>query len=404
MTAPPYMRLPQMVVIGASTGGPSAIYEVLSRLPSDTPGVLVVQHISAWLGYDANSDVSTHRDTSDAAVVTPAHLVSRVAQVTLRWRRAVASLRTRDNVRVVRRALLVSWLGACSVGPSSPVATRPVPSMSARPAEQKSSSFTDAEPLTFAVHPLHNPLRLYRVFQPLAEFVERRCGFALQVEASRSYEAFEAKLAARQAYLALPNPYQLAVARRAGYHVIAKQADDERFRGLLITRVDAELSDVRQLRGSTIAFPARTALAATMMPQLFLAERGLLPDRDYRPLFVGSQESVITSVLLRRVLVGATWPVPWDAYRVEHPASAAELRVAWQTPSLVNNAVVARADVPAARVECVRATLVGLSNDDEGQRLLAVIGVSAFEPADDATYAPVDAFLQAYLRAVGPLP
>lgn len=276
--------------------------------------------------------------------------------------------------------------------------------MGERSATRGARTSTVVEALTFAIHPLHNPVRLYSLFQPLAERVEQRCGFTLRVEASRSYGAFEAKLATRRPYLALPNPYQLVAARRAGYRVIAKQADDARFRGLLITRVDAELSDVRQLRGSTIAFPARTALAATMMPQLFLAERGLLAERDYRPLFVGSQESVISSVLFRRVAVGATWPVPWDAYRREQPAAAAALRVAWETPSLVSNAVVARADVPDARAECVRASLLGLSGDEAGRRLLARVGVSAFEAADDTTYAPVDTFLEAYVRTVGPLP
>jgi two-component system chemotaxis response regulator CheB len=36
-----------VVAIGASTGGTSAIQEVLTRLPSDSPGVLITQHIPA---------------------------------------------------------------------------------------------------------------------------------------------------------------------------------------------------------------------------------------------------------------------------------------------------------------------------------------------------------------------
>jgi len=54
----------QVVAIGSSTGGPKALYKVLSELPADFPcGIVVVQHISEgftsglveWL--DRNSNV-----------------------------------------------------------------------------------------------------------------------------------------------------------------------------------------------------------------------------------------------------------------------------------------------------------------------------------------------------------
>lgn len=38
---------PEVIVVGASTGGPQAIVKLLHRLPPDSPPVLVVQHISA---------------------------------------------------------------------------------------------------------------------------------------------------------------------------------------------------------------------------------------------------------------------------------------------------------------------------------------------------------------------
>jgi phosphonate transport system substrate-binding protein len=288
----------------------------------------------------------------------------------------------------------VAAAAGCVAEPQVPVGTLPVPSV---------VTSSTAE-LTFAVHPLHNPLRLYELFQPLADLIGHECGFALRLEASRSYEAFEHKLAARLPDIALPNPYQVRLARRSGYRVIAKQGDDERFRGLLLARRDSGLVAVEQVRGSTVAFPAPTALAATMMPELYLAEHGLLAGRDYRRVFVGSQESAIVSVLLGRATYGATWPVPWEAFQRERPASASELRVAWQTPSLVNNAVVVRDDLSSSRASCVRRALVDVAEHEAGRGVLARIGVSKFEPADETTYDPVDGFLDRYIRLVGPLP
>ena len=42
-----------------------------------------------------------------------------------------------------------------------------------------------------ATHPLHNPKRLFEVYQPLVELVNSlSAGFVLKFEASRDYDAF----------------------------------------------------------------------------------------------------------------------------------------------------------------------------------------------------------------------
>ncbi len=233
--------------------------------------------------------------------------------------------------------------------------------------------------------------------------LEQACGEPLRLEASRSYQDFEAKLRARTVDFALPNPYQTVTAQAWGYRPFAKMGDDERFRGLLLAP-RGRLRALTDLRGQRIAFPAPTALAAAMMPQLMLAEAGLLPGRDYEALYVGSQESAISAALADEAAAAATWAQPWDAYVEAHPAAAEGLEVAFQTPSLVNNSVMARDDVPPALVACVRAELGRLHLDAAGRALLVPMSLSRFEAADEATYAPVRAVLDAFQTRVGPLP
>ncbi|HEY5994325.1 MAG TPA: PhnD/SsuA/transferrin family substrate-binding protein, partial [Gallionellaceae bacterium] len=61
----------------------------------------------------------------------------------------------------------------------------------------------------FAVHPLHNPARLFEVYGPLIDYLNRNIpGVTFRLEASRNYEAFEEKLYGRKFGFALPNPYQ----------------------------------------------------------------------------------------------------------------------------------------------------------------------------------------------------
>lgn len=255
--------------------------------------------------------------------------------------------------------------------------------------------------LVFAVHPLHNPQRLHETYGPLVAFLNRRLGGArIEFEASRSYDDFERKLRARRFHLALPNPYEALGCLPSGYRIFGKMGDDERFRGIVLVRKDSGIGSVADLRGKTISFPAPTALAATMMPLFYLQEQGLDVNAGITRLFAGSQESSIMSVWLRRSAAGATWPPPWEAFSLKSPEVAAGLRVLFQTPPLVNNALVVRDDVPPEVLARVSALLFGLHEHPEGRQLLAALPLSRFEAADEAAYRPVRAFLARYAEVV----
>jgi phosphonate transport system substrate-binding protein len=274
----------------------------------------------------------------------------------------------------------------------------------------KSEPLYAAKPATankeyvFAIHPLHNPVRLFEVYGPLIEYLNRNIpGTTFRLEASRNYEEFESKLYARQFNFALPNPYQTLNSLGHGYHVIAKMGDDFRFTGIILVRRDSSIKKVSDLKGKKVSYPARTALAATMMPQYYLQTHGLDVNRDIENLYVGSQESSIMNVYLGNVAAAATWPLPWDAFQKEHPDKARELQVKWETEPLINNGVVARDDVPEALVKQVAQLLDTLHNSEEGKAILARMPLSRFELADDSRYRVIEDFLHKFSQNVRPL-
>lgn len=271
------------------------------------------------------------------------------------------------------------------------------------PTYREASATPVTREYAFAVHPLHNPRRLDEMFGPLTEHLARRTGLHLRLEASRSYEAFDAKLRERRVDLALPNPFQTVRSLEHGYRVIAKMGDDQEFRGIVLVRRDGP-KEAADLVGKRVAFPAPTALAATMMPQLYLQGLGLRPGRDYEAVYVGSQDSAIMSVFLGRVAAAATWPPPWRALSKQRPELARELVVRWETGSLLNNAVIARDDVPSQVARAFGDALTHLHDEDEGRALLQRLELSRFEGATDQTYQPVREFLLRYERDVGALP
>jgi phosphonate transport system substrate-binding protein len=254
------------------------------------------------------------------------------------------------------------------------------------------------------VHPLYNPQELHRIYAPLVDYLNARLdGPELRLEVSFDYAEFERKLYSGKFHFALLNPYQTVRSFEHGYRAFGKMGDDYQFRGILLVRRDSGIESVADLRGKAISYPAETALAAAMLPQAFLQENGLDVMRETRSLYVGPQDSSIMSVVLGRSAAGATWPAVWRAFRKEHPELAAALEVKWETLPLANNGLVVREGVPADLLRQVRDLLVELHDDREGRVILSRMGLSRFEPADNATYAPVVAFLDRFGKTLRPV-
>ncbi|MDD2943293.1 MAG: phosphate/phosphite/phosphonate ABC transporter substrate-binding protein [bacterium] len=271
--------------------------------------------------------------------------------------------------------------------------------------QYSNSAPNNRQTLTFGVHPLHNPLRLHEIYGPLVDRINSRLPrqYQLQLEASASYASFEAKLKEHHLDFALPNPLQTLMAIDCGYSVFAKMGDDEEFRGIILTRRDSGINSVAELKGKKVSFPAPTALAATIMPQLFLESNGLHVVDDIESLYVGSQESSMMSVYMKESVAGATWPPPWKNFVEQRPGIAAELQVSWSTEPLINNGLVVLPEVPDLVQKIVREEILALQQDEQGKDILSRLPLSKFEEATNDTYERVREYIAQFEVMVRPI-
>jgi len=255
-----------------------------------------------------------------------------------------------------------------------------------------------------AVHPLHNPRKLVEAYQPLIDYLNANVpGARFELEASRDYQAYEVKFRARKPELLLPNPWQTLEAMKVGYEVIAMAGDAEDFKGIFIVRKDSGIETPRDLVGKVVSYPSHTALAACIMPQYFLFDHGIDVRKDIRNRYVGSQESSIMNAYIGQAAAGATWPPPWRLFQKDRPREAEELKVIWETPSLLNNSVMVRDDFPQETGQRVRQLLLELHDVPQGRTVLEAMGTSRFHPADDSRYAEVRDYVARFERDVRPV-
>jgi phosphonate transport system substrate-binding protein len=255
-----------------------------------------------------------------------------------------------------------------------------------------------------AIHPLHNPQKLFEAYQPLVDYLNSELPYInIELEASRDYPAFEKKFRARQPELLLPNPWQTLQALDRGYHVIGMAGDADDFKGIFIVRKDTDIKEPAQLRGQRVSYPAPTALAAAIMPQYFLYTHGIDINQDIENIYVGSQESSIMNVYLGNVTVGATWPPPWRLFKKDNPEQAKQLEVIWQTPSLINNSVMVRDDIPDEISKKIQRLLVNLGDSVQGRAILTGMETARITSANDEDYDVVRTYIKHFEEKVRPV-
>jgi phosphonate transport system substrate-binding protein len=255
-----------------------------------------------------------------------------------------------------------------------------------------------------AILPLHNPQKLFEAYQPLVDYLNSELQYIkIELEASRDYRTFEKKFRARKPELLLSNPWQTLQAMDRGYHVIATAGDADDFKGIFIVRKDSDIIEPAQLKGKRISYPAPTALAAAIIPQYFLYTNGIDINQDIENVYVGSHESSIMNVYLGNVTVSATWPPPWRLFQKDNPEQAKQLKVVWQTPTLINNSVMVRDDVPDEISKQIQSLLINLVGSEHGQAILTGMATARITSANDEDYNVVRTYIKNFEDKVRPV-
>lgn len=295
---------------------------------------------------------------------------------------------------------LTSWfVSLCIAFPALFVA---VAASGAEPAYRPSAAPIEESVFVFGIHPYSNPQDVFVDYEPIMQYLEARLpGMHFRVEASKDYTDYETKLAGQRFHFSLPNPYQTVISLSYGYRVIAKMTPDDDFRGLIVARTDKNLLTPKDLVGKTVCFPSATAVAATMLPLLYLHSGGLDVKRDIQIRYVGSQFSSIMNAYSGDAVACGTSVRFWRNWSKENPDKAKEMRVVWKTDALPHNAVVVRAGVDPAVSARVSAALIALGKDKSVDQQQFRVGQQHFESGTNATYQRMLEFLLRYDQTIG---
>ncbi len=240
-------------------------------------------------------------------------------------------------------------------------------------------SETPKQTLTFGVVPQQSAGKLARNWGPILKYIESETGVALRFATAPSIPEFEKRMARGEYDISYMNPYHYTVFHEApGYEAFAK-AKDKQIKGIVVVHRDSELTDLQELDGSVMAFPAPAAFAASVLPRAHLANEGI----NVEPKYVSSHDSVYISVA--RGLYPAGGGIIRTLNSID-PGIRNELKVLWTTNPFTSHALAAHPRVAPDTVAQIQSAMVGLENSEAGIELLKALSWKGVEPAENSRW------------------
>jgi phosphonate transport system substrate-binding protein len=213
-------------------------------------------------------------------------------------------------------------------------------------------------------------LAAYEKYTVFCQYLNKRLpgNIRIQIVASNSLANFIEKMSKKKFATVLVNGETALENLKNGYSIVAKYENDNDYRGMIITRKDALVQQVTDLKGKTITCPGPEALAGTKMPLYYLATHGLNLNNDLSITQVTSFESVYMNVYLRKSFAGTASLSTWENLIKTKSAIAATLTHQFITEPLPNLALVIRNDIPAEIqtkfLDLIRAKSTGRNRGD----------------------------------------
>jgi len=117
---------------------------------------------------------------------------------------------------------------------------------------------------TFSVAPQFERRKLFGIWQPIVDELERRTGFRFQLVTSLSVGEYDSDARNGRYDFIYVNPYMVPlIDKHPGYQPLVRDRDP--LHGILVVRRDSPLNRVESLRDKTLAVPSMSAAGMSIL-------------------------------------------------------------------------------------------------------------------------------------------
>ncbi|WP_322628943.1 phosphate/phosphite/phosphonate ABC transporter substrate-binding protein [Halothiobacillus sp.] len=232
---------------------------------------------------------------------------------------------------------------------------------------------------SFGIGPREAASELAKRWVPVLRYLSEKSGYTLQFTTAKDIPTFQGQMKEGSFDLAFINPYHYTMFHeRIGYEAFAHERDGK-LTGIVVVRKDSPIQSMAELNNQTVAFPAATALAATVLPMAYFGEQRI----HATPNYVVSMDSVYRSVAKGFFPAGGG---ELRTFNTLDPEVRNQLRILWTAEALPPFTFAAHPRVPKAVVAKIQKAMHDMDRNPQGAELLKTIKFKGIDPTDDSYY------------------
>ena len=232
---------------------------------------------------------------------------------------------------------------------------------------------------TFGVAPQFEQRKLFAVWKPVMDELEKRTGVRFKFMSTFSVPEFEQAVSKGAYDFIYVNPYHFYKERtRQAYVPLVR--DRTPLRGIVVVRNDSPIKSIKDLDGKTLAVPSPNAIGASMLPRAELERT-----HGVRTVMVHAKSHSSAYLHAIQKLTDAAGGVEKTIVEQDKAIQDA-LRVVFRTRDFPSHPIAAHPRVPDAMQNKVRQALLDISASPQAEALLGDIPMSQAVPATNKDY------------------
>jgi len=224
--------------------------------------------------------------------------------------------------------------------------------------------WSQSQPLSFGVIIHRSPTLTAQFWNPILRYVSARSGVPLQLKVASTGPEHTAMVGRGALDFLYSNHNFIKENEASGYRVFARPQGNAG-RGEIVVLADSPIHSLAALEGREVSFPHTAAFLGYHLPMDALLRREI----HVKPLFAGNQEGAMGQLKAGRTVAAGVSAEVMQAFATREQL---DYRVLWQSEEYLNLALSANPSIPEAKVQAVRDAFLGMADDPEGAKVLAL--------------------------------
>lgn len=245
----------------------------------------------------------------------------------------------------------------------------------------------DPRRLRIALLPDENAATIIQNARPLASHLETVLGREIEVVVTTDYSSMIEAMRFGRIEIGYFGGFSYVLAKSRAPGIEAFAVGVERgaptYRSILVAGADSPVRTLADIRGRAFAFGDQASTSSHLAPRAHIQKRtGMVGDRDYRVVHLGTHDAVARAVQAGQVPAGALSEQIFRTLVQRRIVEEARLRVLDHSDPIPNYPLVMQGDLAPPLKEAIRNAFLRLNEPT----LLRNFRVEGFAPTDDAAY------------------